>query len=61
MLFKCEGQLANLEYDTRVRNVGLGYTDGLSSLDGMRKISLVPDEDPELNINPEKLSKSKVY
>ena len=50
--FQCEGELAKLKHDDVVRNIGLGYTDGLSSVDGMRQMSLSDEQVEDKNVAP---------
>ena len=52
--FQCEGELAKLKHDDVVRNIGLGYTDGLSSVDGMRQMSVSDEQVEAKNVAPEK-------
>ena len=45
-------QIAKLKHDDVVRNIGLGYTDGLSSVDGMRQMSLSDEQVGDNNVAP---------
>ena len=37
--FQCDGELGNLKDNAIVRSIGLGHTDGLTSVDGMGQMS----------------------
>jgi hypothetical protein len=62
-VFQCAGELAKLETNSAVKSIGLGYTDCLTSLDGMRQMSqmsLLEDKDSKPSPCSKKSAKSEV-
>ena len=58
--FKCERELANLEFDAVVKNIGLGYAYSFEPLDGTRKNSMVDDDDSKFTQKSEEIDDSHV-
>ena len=60
ILNQCGGELADLDEDAIVKSIGMGNTDRLSSLNGLRQVPKDQEEAAFSNPKPAKLN-IKVY